>query len=304
MTDPAPLILSAVLDEPVQRRLDALRRAHFPPERNHLDAHVTLFHQLPGAEVDAVAAAVAGAAREHPEPDVEVTGVRSLGRGVAVTLASPALAAVRAALAREWAPWLTPQDRTKRGDLHVTVQNKVTPAAARALLARLSPVVVPERTRAVALALWRYRDGPWEPVDRFAFAPADPSTDPSTGPSTGPSSEEPAVPDPATGTEADPAVHDVPERSRFEIQVDGRTAGFAEYRMKKPGLIVFTHTVIADAYEGRGLGSTLVRAALDAARDRGLAVRPDCPFVRAYVARHPDDYLALVPEDLRPRLGL
>jgi len=85
-------------------------------------------------------------------------------------------------------------------------------------------------------------------------------------------------------------------------------AGFAAYRMKHdgpgPGLLVLTHTEIDDAYEGRGLGSTLVRAVLDTARDRGLSVRPDCPFVRAYVARHPDDYLDLVPEELRPRLGL
>ena len=58
MPEPAPLILSAVLDARVQRRLDALRRAHFPPDRNHLDAHVTLFHHLPGAEEDAVAEAV------------------------------------------------------------------------------------------------------------------------------------------------------------------------------------------------------------------------------------------------------
>jgi hypothetical protein len=99
---------------------------------------------------------------------VDVTGVRSLGRGVAVTLASPGLAAIRAALARSFAPWLTPQDRTKR-DLHVTVQNKVTPPEARALLAQLSATVTPERTRAVALGLWRYRGGPWEPVARYAF---------------------------------------------------------------------------------------------------------------------------------------
>jgi predicted GNAT family acetyltransferase len=102
---------------------------------------------------------------------------------------------------------------------------------------------------------------------------------------------------------ADPTVADAPERSRFEIQVDGRLAGFAAYR-EKPGLLVFTHTEIDDAYEGRGLGSTLVRAALDDARSRGLSVRPDCPFVRAYVARHPDDYLDLVPEELRARLDL
>ena len=168
MPDDRPLILSAVLHEPVQRRLDDLRRDHFPADRNHLDAHVTLFHHLPGPHLDAVTEAVAAAARA-PAPAVDVTGVRSLGRGVAVTLSSPELAALRAELARTWAPWLTPQDRTKR-DLHVTVQNKVEPAAARALLASLSATVVPERTRAVALALWRYAGGPWEPVVRFAFA--------------------------------------------------------------------------------------------------------------------------------------
>ena len=168
-TEPAPLILSAVLDAPVQQRLDALRRAHFPPERNHLDAHVTLFHNLPGAEEDAVAAAVGAAVRGRPAPLVDVTGVRFLGHGVAIALASPGLAAVRAGLAQCWGSWLTAQDRTKR-DLHVTVQNKVSPQEARVLLCELSAGVVPERTRAVALALWRYRGGPWEPVGSFAFA--------------------------------------------------------------------------------------------------------------------------------------
>jgi hypothetical protein len=166
-----PLILTAVLDDAVQQRLDALRRTHFPPERNHLDAHVTLFHHLPGAEREAVADAVAAAVRA-PAPAVELTGVRSLGRGVAVVLASPELAALRADLARRWDGWLTAQDRGKRGDLHVTVQNKVTPEAARALHRRLAASFAPERTRAVALALWRYAGGPWEPVARFAFAAA------------------------------------------------------------------------------------------------------------------------------------
>jgi predicted GNAT family acetyltransferase len=104
-------------------------------------------------------------------------------------------------------------------------------------------------------------------------------------------------------THAEPTVLDAVERSRFEIHVDGRLAGFAQYRMKDRGLIVFVHTEIDDAYEGRGLGSVLIRAALDAARGRGLAVRPDCPFVRGYIARH-GEYLDLVPDDLRPRLGL
>jgi hypothetical protein len=169
MAEPPPLILTAVLDAPAQQRLDALRRAHFPPERNHLDAHVTLFHHLPGAEEAAVAREVAETTRSEPPPPVEITGVRSLGRGVAVVLASARLAELRGGFAKTWAPWLTSQDRTKR-DLHVTVQNKVTPEAARALHAELAAGFTPERTCAVALALWRYRGGPWEPVARFPFA--------------------------------------------------------------------------------------------------------------------------------------
>ena len=234
---------------------------------------------------------------------MDVTGPRSLGRGVAVTLASPELARIRADLARTWEPWLTAQDRTKR-DLHVTVQNKVSPQEARALLAEPAAGFVPERTRAVALALWRYRGGPWEPVARFAFAgeedaPGGGFPDGARVPGRDPrhAHREPIMTTPPA------TVLDAPDRSRFEIHLDGRLAGFAQYRIKDPALIVFTHTEIDDAFEGRGLGSTLVRAALDAARTRGLAVRPDCPFVRGYVARH-SEYLNLVPEELRPRLGL
>jgi predicted GNAT family acetyltransferase len=103
-------------------------------------------------------------------------------------------------------------------------------------------------------------------------------------------------------TQAEPTVHDVPERSRFEISLDGRTAGFVQYHVR-PGRITLIHTEIADEFEGRGLGSILIRAALDGARERGLEVRPDCPFVRAYLGRHPE-YLDLVPEALREHFGL
>jgi uncharacterized protein len=85
---------------------------------------------------------------------------------------------------------------------------------------------------------------------------------------------------------------DVAEWARFEIHVDGKLAGFAEYRVE-PGTITFTHTQIDEAYEGRGLAGTLVRAALDAARTRGLAVVPECPYVRRWIERH-EDYQSLV----------
>jgi predicted GNAT family acetyltransferase len=89
---------------------------------------------------------------------------------------------------------------------------------------------------------------------------------------------------------------------QFVVTVDGARAGLAAYR-SRPGLRVFTHTEIDDAFEGQGLGSKLVSAALDATRAAGLAVEPSCPFVRVYIERH-GEYLDLVPEGLRNRYGL
>ncbi|WP_029431636.1 2'-5' RNA ligase family protein [Blastococcus sp. URHD0036] len=162
-----PLVVTLLLGAEAQQRFDRLRATHFPPERNHLAAHVTLFHALPGAErarVDADLAAAAG----RPAFGVAVTGVRSLGRGVAYTLASPELAQLRAGLADRWAPWLTPQDRQKHAP-HVTVQNKVDPATSSALHAELAAGFVPETVPARGLGLWRYLGGPWEPLAEHLF---------------------------------------------------------------------------------------------------------------------------------------
>ncbi len=163
-----PLIVTAQLAPELQERFDRLRRQHFPPERNHLAAHVTLFHHLPGEEVDAVAADLT-AAVAGPAPVAEVVGVRLLGGGVAYDLRSPEVDEVRAGLARRWRHWLLPQDRGRRR-LHVTVQNKVAHDAARALHAALAADFVPEAAPVPALQLWRYLGGPWEPVSRHPFA--------------------------------------------------------------------------------------------------------------------------------------
>jgi 2'-5' RNA ligase len=163
----APLVVTAVLDALSQQRFDDLRRRHFPPERNQLAAHITLFHALPGeheAAVGADLADVVGTAY-----DVEVCGVRFLGRGVAYDLRSPELHVARQELARRWAPWLTPQDR-QRFRAHVTVQNKVAPDVARRLHGQLAAAFAPYVVRVEGLALWRYLGGPWEPVGSFPTA--------------------------------------------------------------------------------------------------------------------------------------
>jgi predicted GNAT family acetyltransferase len=97
-------------------------------------------------------------------------------------------------------------------------------------------------------------------------------------------------------------VRNQPKKARFEIIVDGEVAGYAEYR-SAPGARAFVHTVIEERFEGQGLAAKLVAAALDATRTEGLLVEPYCPYVRSFIAKHPE-YLDLVPEDRREQFGL
>ena len=87
-------------------------------------------------------------------------------------------------------------------------------------------------------------------------------------------------------------VADRPGRSRYEIALDGQPVGLLSYRLAG-GMITHRHTEIDPSVGGRGLGSALVRFALDAARARGLTVMPLCPFVAGFIVRHPE-YEALV----------
>jgi predicted GNAT family acetyltransferase len=80
--------------------------------------------------------------------------------------------------------------------------------------------------------------------------------------------------------------HD-PERRRFEIK---REEGKAVLTYERDGqTVVFTHTLVPKALEGQGIGSRLVSAGLDWARANGLKVVPQCPFVAAYIERHPEE---------------
>ena len=89
-------------------------------------------------------------------------------------------------------------------------------------------------------------------------------------------------------------VQDNPARRRFEILVDGAPAGYAAYEVRD-GVIVFTHTKVDDAYEGKGVGGRLARGALDQVRERGDKVVARCPFIAAWIDKHPDYADLLVP---------
>lgn len=168
MHDPAPLILTLAFDEDTFARFDGERLRHFPEALNHIPAHATLFHHLPGDRERGVIEAIATLARPVVPPDVAVTGVRFTGRGVAYVLDSEPLAAFRARLAKEFEAHLTAQDR-QGWRPHVTVQNKVSPETARALHAALEAGFAPFRFTAPAVMLWRYLGGPWERVARIPF---------------------------------------------------------------------------------------------------------------------------------------
>ena len=168
----APLILTLGLADPAQALFQRLRNRHFPPERNLVPAHVSLFHALPGEARERIVARLDRLAEQAlaVRPAVRVDAPFPLGRGVGFRLVSPELQSLRARLATDWADWLTPQDRQGFRP-HVTVQNKVAPETARALLARLQRGFVPFDTEGVALRLWRYLDGPWEALHTLVLEP-------------------------------------------------------------------------------------------------------------------------------------
>ena len=85
----------------------------------------------------------------------------------------------------------------------------------------------------------------------------------------------------------EPRVVDNPEELRYELRLDDRLAGQIRYTIREDGSVVLVHTEIDPSLEGRGLGNALVQGALDDLRERGIEYVPLCPFVRAYLQRHP-----------------
>ena len=100
----------------------------------------------------------------------------------------------------------------------------------------------------------------------------------------------------------DPKVVDVPDRGRFEVLLGDRVVGLASYHVDD-GTMTLPHTEVDPSVGGRGIGTALVKAVLEAARERGLHVLPYCSFVRHYIQTHPET-VDLVAVDDRPHFGL
>lgn len=162
-----PLIVTADLPDDLQRWATALRAEHFPRERNYLAAHVTLFHALPPS-CEAEACDLLKRLAAGPAPEARLSNVTSLGRGTAFAIESPAMLALRDAMAEHFHGLLSAQDN-HRPRLHITVQNKVTAQEAKALQADLAAQFTPRDFRFRGFGLHEYQGGPWREIRRFSF---------------------------------------------------------------------------------------------------------------------------------------
>ena len=156
-----PIIVTAHAAPGDMAYFEQLRRKHFPPHRNFLNAHVTLFHHLPGRVFDE-ASSLAQAVVAQTQPfTAEVSGVRHLGGGVAFEIRSLELETLRANLFKAFGSWPGPQDRQKFKP-HITVQNKVEKASADALYETLRTGAEPRHITILGIDLWDYLGGPWQ----------------------------------------------------------------------------------------------------------------------------------------------
>jgi hypothetical protein len=151
-----PLILTLRLDAASQAFFNAQRKLYFPPERNFLDAHLTLFHQLPNEQ-----ATFDYFAKLNLSPfDLNVTGLMNLGAGVAYRLESTELVKLHKQFSLQFSSVLIPQDRQGFRP-HISVQNKTTPDVAKKLFTELSKTFTAFTGKAAGLDLWVYEGGPW-----------------------------------------------------------------------------------------------------------------------------------------------
>lgn len=146
---------------------EGLRRTHFPPDRNLVPAHITLFHHLPPSLLPELARRMKTRCTGLA-PAARLVDVMPLGRGVAYRVESDQLMAIRDELAEAFAGLLVPQDQA-RPRLHITILNKVDPQQARGLAGQLRAHFRPRPLHIAGLAAWHYRGGPWELAFKASF---------------------------------------------------------------------------------------------------------------------------------------
>ena len=161
------LIVTAEIAQRDFSWLEGLRRAHYPPERNQVPVHLTMFHALPPSAEAEVRSRLASLAKGNP-PRATIEGLMDLGGGVAYRVASPDLDRMREELTQGLHGLLGAQD-SGGWQPHVTIQNKVQPKAARALIASLERDFMPRPLAISGIGLHRYLGGPWDNLAIYSF---------------------------------------------------------------------------------------------------------------------------------------
>lgn len=162
-----PLIITAELAPDDFSWIEGLRRVHYPPDRNRVPAHLTMFHALPPSSEAEVRARLAQMALRS-RPAATVAGLMDLGGGVAFRIVSPGLDRIRAELAGDLHGLLGAQDNGG-WRAHVTIQNKVAPRVARELKDSLERSFTSRPLAIRGLGLHRYLGGPWERLSVYSF---------------------------------------------------------------------------------------------------------------------------------------
>ncbi|MET0245075.1 MAG: 2'-5' RNA ligase family protein [Flavitalea sp.] len=159
------MIVSLLFDEQSKIHFTTLRQMYFPVALNYLDAHLTLFHNIPDEP------AIRKTLHEYSRIrsfEMLVSGLIHTGFGVAYKIESTELIALHTRLSQQLQDVLIPQDRQKFKP-HITVQNKVTPAQSKILYESLSASFEPSKITAVGISLFEYKGGPWNHIEDYYF---------------------------------------------------------------------------------------------------------------------------------------
>lgn len=150
--------------------MNDLRKQYFPPKRNFLEAHVTLFHALPAEHEDEIKQLLSQLAANTPIFDIVYDKPMLLGKGVALDAEKSKIGGLHRKMQHIWQPWLTPQD-SQRLRQHVTIQNKVEPEEAKKLYEELKQTWQALHCKATGFELYRYVAPRWQFMQQFKFQP-------------------------------------------------------------------------------------------------------------------------------------
>ncbi|MGI4750565.1 MAG: 2'-5' RNA ligase family protein [Janthinobacterium lividum] len=164
-----PVIVTLKINAEAAAYFTDLRKQYFPAERNYLDAHLTLFHHLPGTE-HSLFELVKTVCAQQKLLLLQVAQVVSIGAGVAFKIECEELKKMHKNLQQQWQQWLTPQDKQALWP-HITIQNKVDRTTALKTQQQLSTSFQPFEIQGLGLSFWEYLGGPWKLLETVDFMP-------------------------------------------------------------------------------------------------------------------------------------